>query len=45
VLVEHGADLGAREEMHGSTPVGGADHKRKGAAVPEYLLPVSKGGW
>lgn len=43
-LVEHGADLNAREEMHGSTPLGWAEHNRKSSAVHQYLVSVGTRG-
>lgn len=36
-LVEHGADLEARDEIHHGTPLGWAEHNRKGGAVHQYL--------
>jgi hypothetical protein len=36
-LVEHGADLEARDEIHNGTPLGWAAHNRKGSEVHAYL--------
>jgi ankyrin repeat protein len=40
-LVEHGADLSVTDDLHGSTPLGWAEHNRKGSAVHEYLASVA----
>lgn len=40
-LVEHGASLDVREDLHGSTPLGWVEHNRKGSAVHAYLAEVA----
>jgi hypothetical protein len=40
-LVEHGAGLDARDEIHHGTPLGWAEHSRKGSAVHAYLASVT----
>ena len=42
-LLARGADLGARDEMHNSTPLGWAEYTRKGSSVHEFLEEAARG--